>query len=235
MARRGRKGRRRIGLYLGGLALLALCLAGVWGWWQAIHWMPDQIAFPVQGARISQQDGEVSFAALGAVGAQFVYLDASAGADGRDPAFSDSLDAARRAGLRTGAIHDYDPCIAADRQAANFITTVPRGGDLLPPAIALENTGSDCADPVSDAWVESELTTFLNQVESHSEQRAVLMLSPEFEDRFHLAARIERPLWLARNWREPDYAQRPWALWTANDALHSEAHEFPLRWVVVQP
>ena len=44
-----------------------------------------------------------------------------------------------------------------------------------------------------------------------------------------------RNLWLVR-WRfQPDYAGRPWTLWTANEALSNEAGETDLRWVVVQP
>ena len=47
--------------------------------------------------------------------------------------------------------------------------------------------------------------------------------------------RIDRALWLQRDWFQPDYAGRPWALWTANSALRTEASEEPVRWVVVQP
>ena len=35
-------------------------------------------------------------------------------------------------------VHAYDPCVAAERQAGNFVTIVPRDPMLLPPAIALE-------------------------------------------------------------------------------------------------
>ena len=141
----------------------------------------------------------------------------------------------RGSGLRFGAVHNYDPCVAAERQAANFVTTVPRDAALLPPAIALDKLAEDCASPVSEAAVESELTTFLNQVEGHVGQSAVLKLSPAFEERYRIAGRIERNLWLARDWRQPDYAGRPWTLWTANSALRTEAGDEPLRWVVLQP
>ena len=36
-------------------------------------------------------------------------------------------------------------------------------------------------------------------------------------------------------WREPTYAGRPWLLWTANEALTSEASEEPIGWVVARP
>src|SRR5690606_18358728 len=131
--------------------------------------------------------------------------------------------------------HASDPCGPAERQAANFVTIVPRDDALLPPAIALDSLADRCADPVSEAAVESELTTFLNQIEGHVGKPAVLKIGRAFEERYRLAARLERNLWLDRDWLEPDYAGRPWTLWTANSALLTEAGDIPLRWVVLQP
>jgi lysozyme len=215
--------------------LLVVLVAGGWLWWRAQHWAPPRERFPVQGVLIGTRDGEVDFKALKAIGAQFVYLEASAGAGGRDPAFARNLQAVQGSGLEFGAVHAYDPCVAAERQAANFVTTVPREGTLLPPAVVLDRTAEPCDDPVSEAAVESELTTFLNQVEGHAGQPAVLLLSEAFEARYHIAGRLDRALWLEQDWFQPDYAGRPWTLWTANSALRTEASDDPLRWVVVQP
>jgi lysozyme len=215
-------------------ALLALG-AGGWLWWQAQHWTPPREEFPVQGVLIGAADGAADFKALRAIGADFAYLEASEGASARDSGFAANLRRVQGSGLRFGAVHAYDPCVPAERQAANFVTTVPRDETLLPPAIALDKLAEDCPDPVSEAAVESELTTFLNQVEGHVGQPAVLKLSPAFEERYRIARRIERNLWLARDWWQPDYAGRPWTLWTANRALRTEAGDTPVRWVVVQP
>jgi lysozyme len=223
--------RTRIAALAGLLALGA----GGWLWWQAQHWAPPRDQFPVQGVLIGAADGAADFKALRAIGANFAYLEASEGASARDTLFAANLRRVRDSELRFGAVHAYDPCVPAERQAANFVTTVPRDETLLPPAIALDKLAEDCGDPVSEAAVESELTTFLNQVEGHVGQPAVLKLSPEFEERYRIAGRIERNLWLTRNWSQPDYAGRPWTLWTANGALRTQAGDAPVRWVVVQP
>jgi lysozyme len=219
------------------VALLTLVLAGagVWLWWEGRHWTPPRGGFPQQGVLVGARDGDANFAALGAIGADFAYLEASDGASARDAAFAANLRRVRVAGLPFGVVHAYDPCVAAERQAANFLTIVPRDEALLPPAIALERLAIDCGDPVSEAAVESELTTFLNQVEGHVGKPAVLKISPAFEARYHLAARIERNLWLERDWLEPEYAGRPWTLWTANSSLRTAASDLPLRWVVLRP
>jgi lysozyme len=217
------------------LVFLLAMGGGAWLWWQGRHWAPPREAYPVQGVLIGAADGEADFKALRAIGADFAYLEASRGAAARDPAFAANLEKARASGLPVGAVHIYDPCIPAEQQAANFVTTVPRDSSLLPPVVALGNPDSGCADPAAEAAVESELTTFVNQIEGHVGKPAVLKLARGFEERYHMAARIERNLWLERDWFQPDYAGRPWTLWTANSALSTEAGEAPVRWVAVQP
>ncbi len=232
MARK-RSGRWRLRL-VGAVVLLAL-LGGGWAWWDMAHWRPSRGAFPLQGVEIGAEDGTVDWKALKAIGADFAYVDASASAFARDPAFVKNLEEARAAGLQTGALHRYDPCQPAESQAANFVTVVPRDRALLPPAVELDLLADDCPVKVGDAAVESELMTFLNQIETHTGKATVLKLSKRFEARYHIAAAIDRNLWLERDRFQPEYAGRPWMLWTANHALANQADRGSVRWVVVQP
>jgi lysozyme len=232
MARKYNNGMR---LRLAGAVLLAAIIAGGLGWWQLRHWQPPRAAFAMQGAEIGIDDGAVDWKALKAIGANFAYIDASAGAFARDADFSRNLDDARAAGLQVGAVHRYDPCQPADKQAANFVTVVPRDRKLLPPAVELAQLADACPIRVSDASVESELMTFLNEIETHTGKASLLKISPAFESRYHLARAIDRNLWLERDRFQPDYAGRPWAMWTANSELDTSAEARPLHWVVVQP
>lgn len=219
---------------LAALLLLACMIAALYAWWQARHWSPPRADFPVQGALLGERDGIVALASLEAVGASFVYLEASAGRDGRDASFAARWEEAEELGLPHGALHVFEPCIPADEQAANFVTIVPRNSGTLPPVIALDDPADDCG-PLGVAGIEGELTTFLNQVEGHTGRRAVLKLSPAFEARHALGPRIERDLWLTRFYFQPDYAGRPWTLWTANPQLDTDISDQPLRWIVAQP
>ena len=224
--------RTRLRLF-GAAVLIGLSGAG-YLWWDLRHWQPPRAAWPLQGVEIGAEDGRVDWTALKATGADFAYLDASASAFARDGAFAAHLDEARAAKLQLGAVHRYDPCQPAERQAANFVTVVPRDSAMLPPAVDLDLLADQCPIKVSDAAVQSELTTFLNQIETHTGKAAILKLSSGFEARYHVAAAIDRNLWLVRTRFQPDYAGRPWMLWTANSALANPAGEEPLRWVVVQ-
>ena len=230
-----RRGRARL---LARLALLAGLVAGA-AWLYLQHergsWRPDETLYRDQGALVGERDGAVNFAVLKGLGASFIYLEASRGARGKDSNFSRNLAAAREAGLEVGAVHLFDPCIEADGQSANFVTIVPRDADLLPAAIRLERTADECFERVSDAAVQSELLTLVNQIEAHTATPVVLAPTPDFEALYRPARRLERALWLDGDMQEPDYGGRDWTVWTANSVFRSEAAEAPLRWLVVQP
>ena len=229
-----RKNNRRLRTRLFGAVLLLALAGGGWAWWDMHHWLPPRAAFPMQGLEVSAEDGEIDWTAARTTGAEFAYLDASASAFARDPAFVKNLEDARAAKLQVGAVHRYDPCQPADKQAANFVTVVPRDKAMLPPAVELDMLADACPIKVSDAAVLSELTTFLNQIETHTGKAAVLKITARFESEYRIARRIDRNLWLVRTRFQPDYAGRPWMLWTANEQLATEAGG-RLRWVVVQP
>ena len=235
MARRGKRSRSGFGVKL--LVALAIAAAGAWFYWQSEQrsWRPDESTYPDQGALVGEDDGAVDFAVLKGLGASFVYLEASRGARGKDADFSRNLAAAREAGLQVGAVHVFDPCETADGQSANYVTIVPRDPALLPAAIRLARTTDECAERVTEAAVQSELLTLVNQIEAHTETPVVLAPSEAFEERYGPARRLERALWLEDDFDEPDYAGRPWTVWTANSRFDSPAAQTPLRWLVVRP
>lgn len=235
MARgRGPRGGSSWPMRIAAILLLFGLVGAVAGWWHLRHWTPERSRYPVQGVEVGTIEGAVDWPALKAVGADFGYLDASASAFARDPAFVKNLEDARAAGLQVGAVHLYDPCQPAESQAANFVTVIPRDAKMLPPAVDLDRLAEDCPVRVSDAKVQSELTTFLNQIETHTGKAVILKLSRRFEARYHIAAQIDRNLWVSGERFEPEYAGRPWTLWTANTHLVTDAGDEPLRWVVVQ-
>ena len=233
-SRRKKGGMGRWIFRLVALAVLIVIVFTAWFWWDMREWRPDEALYPEQGAVIASGASGTRFETIGALGGDFVYLELAAVGDAPDPGFAARLKAATKAGLQVGVIYPFDPCLRADPQSARFTRMVPRSNDQLPPAIALNRLADGCDPKVSDAAVESELLTLVNQIEMHSGKPAILKLGEDFQQRHGTARSMARDLWLIRDRARPDYGGRPWLLWSANSQLSSAASADPIEWVVVQ-
>jgi len=206
------------------------------GLWFRSNWAPSRTDYPVQGISVSSAHSEILWPSLAKQGVDFVYIRATSGKGKRDPAFARNWASARDAGLRYGAELAYDPCALASDQATMFVTTVPREAASLPPVVRLE-MGARCSDgtqPGRDR-ILSELNTLINLIEAHSGKAALIRVSHEFDEEYGISAGINRTLWLERNYFPPDYATRPWVMWTANDARRIEGINGAVEWNIVAP
>ena len=213
------------------LALAALALAGGLAWRWADGWAPARADYPVQGFEADPDAAPLDWAALKGR-ADFVYLDATEGASGAARNFLRVSREARAAGLSVGAVHRFSVCAPGREQATNLLAHLPREGGDLPLAVALDGAG--CPRwPGTDALV-AELAAFLAIAEARSDQPAVLKLTPDLAERYPLADRLDRALWLERRFRQP-VASRAWELWLANPARRVPGADRPLPWSVARP
>lgn len=213
-------------------AMLVAALAVGWRMWTT-QWRPTKADWPMQGVAVGADNAPISWPSLASQGASFAYIDATSGLRrGINPGFTREHDAARRIGLRVGAIHHYALCAMANDQATAFVTLVPREADALPAAIILD-MDEDCARKPTRALLLSELTTFLTQVETHTGKAAVIAPDAAIEAQYQLTGAINRPLWLRSNRNEPDADGPGWVIWQANDALRVTGSTGPTRWLVL--
>ena len=214
------------------LAVIAgALLYGGFLWWAA-HWHPAPNRWPIQGVAIGSANRPVSWPSLATKGASFAYIDAVTSGTHADANFTAEREAARAAGLRVGAIHHFALCTLASDQAGAFVRLVPREADALPPAVMLD-VDAHCPHPPTRALLLSELTTFVNQLETHMGKAVIIAPSADFEARYQVADAINRTLWLRRNWRAPPEDGPPWVIWQANDALRVTGSTGSTRWLVL--
>lgn len=232
MVRSSRKTRRRLGW---------LALAGLLGgalWWltrtEAGDWHPSTLRYPRQGIDVSHYQGEIRWTRLPNAGVDFAYIKATEGGDYVEPTFAGNWAGASAAGIERGAYHFYSLCRPGSEQAANFIRTVPRTGDALPPAIDLEYLGN-CDKPVSVAAFQRELGIFIALVEKRYHRRVILYLTAEFDRSYRVSARFDRPLWLRSIFTEPGFGARPWTLWQASSFRRLPGIAGRVDWNVARP
>ena len=216
-----------------GAIVLALALGAFVLWRVVIGYTPSLDDYPVQGVVVDASNGQPVWSTLAATGVDFAYLTATIGDKTRDPSFASNMEAISDVGIRYGALHIFDICRLATDQATLFITTVPRSPNALPPAVALDYSKT-CASKPDRSLILSEVSTFLSQIEAHAGKPAVLLLAQEFEEQYRISAAVNRNVWLERTWFLPDYAARPWVMWTANAARNIDGVDGRVRWVVVR-
>ncbi len=216
-----------------GLLLAVAILLALVGWRMSAGWAPPRDQYSMQGPLIGQEHGSVAWDSVKALGADFAYIRATNGSDVRDAMLADNLRLAKDAGMQTGAVHRFNLCRLANDQAANFITSVPRSPDLLPPAIELALDES-CADRPERSLVISELVTLVNQIEAHAGKPAVLLVHPDFEALYTVSPAIERTLWVSGDFFPPDYVARSWVMWMANSHYRIGGVDGPVQWNVVK-
>lgn len=215
-----------------GLAVMAALAAALWLYARA--WTPDRDHYPVQGVTVDSTDGTVEWDTLAAQGADFAYIRATDSMTGRDPAFAANWRGARKAGLRYGAVIEFSLCRPPADQGTAFMTTVARDNAALPPAIRLAFDPRCAARPGRDRLL-SDLNTLVNLVEGHAGKPVLINVTEDFNEAYDIGSGINRTLWLDRNFLPPDYASRPWVMWTASDMRHIDGVEGPVRWNVVTP
>lgn len=228
------RGRTRKRLAALGVALLVIAGLAFAGWWLASGWAPSRDQYPQQGILVGEADGAIAWPTIAAMDTDFAYIEATRGAEHRDARFADNWARIKETGIRYGAVHRFGLCRLASDQAANFITTVPRDPQALPPAVSLE-FDEQCTDKPTRSLVLSELNTFLNQIESHAGKPALLRIAPDFEERYRVSEGISRTVWLIGDYFPPDYAAKPWVIWQANSRYRIQGAPNPVRWNVVQP
>ncbi|CAM3280117.1 GH25 family lysozyme [Nocardioides dubius] len=170
------------------------------------------------GIDASHHQGPIDWKKVAGDDIEFAYLKASEGSSFTDPRFADNRRQAQAAGLRVGGYHYFSICSPGAPQAAHFITVLGEQGDrrtTLPPAVDLE-LGGNCAQPPARADLLREVKVFIDDVERATERDVVVYAYPDFEERYHLTAALDRRLWVRLlGEQEPG---TDWWLWQKSDS-----------------
>jgi lysozyme len=211
---------------------MVLALIAVLGWWFVTGWHPSRKDYIFQGVDVDETQGAIHWPTIAAGGADFAYVRATMGTDGRDTRFAANWADIDAAGMRRGAIHVWSFCRLAADQANNFKTNVPHVDDALPAALLIDFS-PDCTSRPERALVIAEITRFITMVEAHTGKPILLKVSAPVEAAYTLSTGVNRPLWSMRNFFSPNYVARPWRMWQASDVRRIDGIDGPVRWNVV--
>jgi lysozyme len=157
---------------------------------------PDRKQFPIRGIDISSHQQQIDWDKLDRSPIDFILIKATEGGNFRDPLFNSNWQHARQKGKIVGAYHFFTFCKSGREQAQNYIDTVPRSPQTLPPVIDLEFSGNCRSQPTSAALAR-ELQTFISIVENTYHKKPILYVTYEFYDRYLANRSSNQPIWIS--------------------------------------
>jgi lysozyme len=174
------------------------------------------LRYGVIGVDVSHHQGRIDWRALTADGIAFAYIKATEGESFRDANFAVNWADAANAGVPRGAYHFFTLCRTGADQARNFIATVPRDPQALPPVVDAESIGP-CSSGTAIANVPQELEAFLAQLAAHYGRRPLIYTTPEFHDAYLQGQFPNDQFWIRSLVVPPSLRYRQWILWQYHD------------------
>ena len=169
--------------------------------------------YPVKGFDVSHHQGDIQWQSISPQEFKFVYLKATEGGDFKDRKFQDNWLKAREQGFLVGAYHFYRLCRDGQIQAQNFIETVPKKTDSLPPVIDLEYD-STCINTYTKEQLLKEIQVMHDQLYQHYGLQPIFYTSKAFYNIVLVDKFKQTPLWIREYQGQPELKGNPkWTFW----------------------
>ncbi|KAA8732177.1 glycoside hydrolase family 25 protein [Acinetobacter qingfengensis] len=175
--------------------------------------MPKKFAeYPVQGFDVSRHQGTIDWTKINRQQYQFVFIKATEGGDYQDAKFQENWLKAREHGLYVGAYHYFRNCKSGEEQADNFIQTVPKKSDSLPPVMDLEFQWT-CPE-VSAEQLQQRIQIMAKKLEQHYGKKPLLYTTPKYYQSYLQGHFQQYAIWLQdfKHFPQP-HDPRPWIFW----------------------
>ena len=169
--------------------------------------------YPIKGFDVSHHQGDIQWQSISPQEFKFVYLKATEGGDFKDRKFQDNWLKAREQGFLVGAYHFYRLCRDGQIQAQNFIETVPKKTDSLPPVIDLEYD-SNCINTYTREQLLKEIQVMHDQLYQHYGLQPIFYTSKAFYNIVLVDKFKQTPLWIREYQGQPELKGNPkWTFW----------------------
>lgn len=199
------------------IAVLAICgitlIALLWNGVLQLN-NPSKTKYPVRGVDVSHYQGNIDWETLASQNISFAFIKATEGSSFVDDRFAYNYEEARKTDLYVGAYHFFSFDSQGITQSENFINTVERYDDMLPPVIDLEFYGNKAANPPSREEVGAELKVLLSALEEHY-GRAPIIYTTEDTYGLYLSGDYEAyDIWIRNVLTKPELSDgRSWTFW----------------------
>ena len=179
--------------------------------------------YPVRGAVVSSELGEVDWTVFQYQPLKFAYVRATKGTKFVDEQFKANKTGIDESRLWAGYYHEFDFSETGAKQAEHFIKTVGFLDGDLRPAVKLTAYGIYGIRMKSTDTVKKELGAFLKAIRKEYGRRAVIMCDSDCYEKYIKPYFSDQTLWIIDHFAEPSEDMN-WALWEYNPRVRSEGY-----------
>lgn len=179
---------------------------------------PSERKYPVRGVDVSSYQGDIDWQVLSGQEIDFAFIKATEGSGFADRYFEYNYTEALKTDLRVGAYHFFSYDSGGDTQAENFIKTVPKADNMLPPVVDVEFYGDKADNPPSREYVEKELKTMLNRLEENYGLKPIIYATKKSYNLYLSGDYEEYDIWIRDMLFYPSLNDgREWTFWQYTD------------------
>lgn len=202
--------------------------------WNGVFFInnPSLDDYPVRGVDVSAYQGEIDWQTLASQNVEFAFIKATEGSGFTDKRFAYNHSEALKTNLRVGAYHFFSFESGGATQAENFIKTVPKTENMLPPVVDVEFYGNFSAKNADRAAIASELTIMINALYEHYGMHPIIYTAEEEYALFIEGGYENNPIWIRGVYSEPQISDgREWTFWQFTNRAKLEGYDGEERFI----
>lgn len=175
---------------------------------------PSREDFPVRGVDVSNYQGEIDWQKLSGEDIQFAFIKATEGSGYVDDKFTQNYENAQKTNIKVGAYHFFSYDSSGETQAENFINTVPKSDDMLPPVIDVEFYGDKKENLPNKEKTQKELGALIAKLEEYYEKTPIIYAT-EKSYKLYIADKYDScDIWIRNVYMKPSLSDgREWTFW----------------------
>ncbi len=171
---------------------------------------PSMATYPVRGVDVSSYQGNIDWDVLSSQNLSFAFIKATEGSSHVDSYFSYNYEAAIKSGLRVSPYHFFSFESEGKTQAENYIRTVEKKANMLPPSIDFEfYVGMSRPLPPVDE-TRKQLSVLLRMLEDHYGLKPIIYATRRSFSAYLEGYFDDYDFWMRDIYFEPS---SPWKFW----------------------
>lgn len=179
---------------------------------------PSKSEYPIRGVDVSSYQGKIDWNVLSKQDIQFAFIKATEGSNYTDEKFTFNYEQAMKTNIHIGAYHFFSYDSSGSTQADNFIATVPKNKNMLPPVVDIEFYGDKEKDPPNKANVTKNLILLLEKLENYYGVKPIIYATQKSYKLYISGGYSDYDIWIRDVYFKPTLPdEQKWTFWQYTD------------------